>query len=55
MLIIIIIRRKYFTSKLDLDLRQNLIKCYICSIAFYGAVTWTLRKVEKKYLEGFEM
>jgi hypothetical protein len=26
-----------FTSQLDLDLRKKLIKCYIWSIAFYGA------------------
>jgi hypothetical protein len=25
------------------------------SIALYGAETWTLRKVDKKYLEKFEM
>jgi hypothetical protein len=44
-----------FTSKLDLNLRQKLVKCYIWSIALYGAETWTLRKVDRKYLESFEM
>jgi hypothetical protein len=44
-----------FTSKLDLNLRKRLVKCYIWSIALYGAETWTLRKVEQKYLESFEM
>jgi hypothetical protein len=42
-----------FTSKLDLDLRKKLVKklkCYIWSIALYGAETWTLRKVDQKYL-----
>jgi hypothetical protein len=29
--------------------------CYIWSIALYGAETWTLRKVDQKYLESFEM
>ena len=29
--------------------------CYIWSIAFYGAETWTLRKVDQKYLECFGM
>jgi hypothetical protein len=28
---------------------------YILSIALYGVETWTLRKVNQKYLEGFEM
>jgi hypothetical protein len=44
-----------FTSKLDLNLRKKLVKCYIWSIALYGAETWTLRKVDQKYLESFEM
>jgi hypothetical protein len=41
------------TSKLDLNLREKLVKLYIWSIIFYGAETWTLRKVEQKYLESF--
>jgi hypothetical protein len=32
-----------------------LVKCYIWSIALYGAETWTLRKVDQKYLESSEM
>jgi hypothetical protein len=39
---------------MDLNLRKKLIKCYIWSIALYGAETWTLRKVDQKYLESFE-
>jgi replicative superfamily II helicase len=31
------------------------VKCYIWSIALYGAEKWTLRKVYQKYLESFEM
>jgi hypothetical protein len=30
-------------------------KCYIWSVDFYGAETWTLRKVDQKYLDRFEM
>ena len=44
-----------FTSKLDLNLRKKLIKCYIWSMALYGAETWTLRSADQKYLESFEM
>jgi len=33
-----------FTSKEDLNLRKKPVKCYIWSISFYGAETWTLRK-----------
>jgi hypothetical protein len=31
------------------------VKCYIWSIALYGAETWTLRAVDQKHLESFEM
>jgi len=44
-----------FTSTLDLKLRKKLVKCYIWSIALYGAETWTLRAVDQKHLESFEM
>jgi len=48
-------KRTPFTSTLDLELTKKLVKCYICSIALYGAETWTLRAVDQKHLEGFEM
>jgi hypothetical protein len=48
-------KKTLFTSKLDLELRKKLMKCYIWSIALYGAETWTLRKLDQKYLESFEM
>jgi hypothetical protein len=32
------------TSKIDLELRKKLVKCYICSIALYGVEFWTLKK-----------
>jgi hypothetical protein len=31
------------------------MKYYICSTAVYGAETWTLRKVDQKHVEIFEM
>ncbi|PNF22006.1 hypothetical protein B7P43_G17589 [Cryptotermes secundus] len=48
-------KKNLFTSKLDLNLRKKLVKCYIWSMAFYGAETWTLRAVDQKHLESFEM
>jgi hypothetical protein len=33
--------------------RKELVKCYIWSIAVYGAEIWTLRKVDEKYFESF--
>jgi hypothetical protein len=48
-------KRALFTSILDLKLRKKLVKCYIWSIALYGAETWTLRSVDQKHLKSFEM
>jgi len=31
------------------------VKFYIWNTAFFGVKTWTLRKVDQKYLESFEM
>ena len=31
------------------------MKCYIWSIDLYGAETWTLRAVDHKHLESFEV
>jgi hypothetical protein len=36
-------------------MRKKLVIYYIWSIPLYGADTWTLRKVDQKYLHGFEM
>jgi hypothetical protein len=44
-----------FKSRLDLNVRKELVKCYIWSIALYGAETWTLQKVGQKDLESFKM
>ncbi|PNF43874.1 hypothetical protein B7P43_G02808 [Cryptotermes secundus] len=48
-------KKNLFTSKLELNLRKKLVKCYIWSVALYGAETWTLRTGDQKHLESFEM
>ena len=48
-------KRGLSRSTLDLELRKKLMKCYIRSMALYGAETWTLRAADQKYLESFEM
>jgi len=48
-------RGLFFTSTLDLELRKKLVKCYIWSIALYGAENWTPRAVDQKHLESFEV
>jgi len=48
-------KKTLFTSKLDLNLRKKLIKCYIWSMLCISAETWTLRVADQKYLDSFEM
>jgi hypothetical protein len=48
-------KRALFTSKFCLELRKKLVKCYVWSINLYGAENWTLRAVDQKHLESFEM
>ena len=46
-------KKTLLTSKLDLNLRKKLVRCYIWSMALYGAETWALRTADQKYLEKF--
>jgi len=48
-------KERIYISKLDLNLGKKLVKCYIRYIALYGAETWTLRKVDQKYLEKLDI
>jgi hypothetical protein len=48
-------KKALFTSKLDLHFKEKLVNCYIWSIVLCGAETGTLRKVDQKYLESFEV
>jgi len=48
-------RRLFLPANWTLNLRKNLIKCYIWSMGLDGAETWTLRAADQKYLESFEM
>jgi hypothetical protein len=40
---------------MDLELRKELVTRYIWSTALHGAETWTLRAVDQKNLESFEI
>jgi hypothetical protein len=44
-----------FNSKFDLNLEKILMERYLCSMALYGVENWTLRKVDQKYFERFEI
>jgi hypothetical protein len=43
------------TGKLNIELKKKLVRCNVWSIALYGSETWTLRKLERKNLQSFEM
>jgi hypothetical protein len=44
-----------FTSRLDLNLRKNIVKCYIWSLRLFHAGSWSLREVDQEYLVSFEI
>ena len=41
--------------RICIELEKKLVRCYVWSIVLYDSETWTLRKLERKYLESFEM
>jgi hypothetical protein len=45
--------RALCTGTLNLQLRKKLAKCYIWSVALYGAETWTVRAADQKHLGNF--
>jgi len=38
--------KAFLTSRLDLNLRKKIVKCYIWIRAFYGAETWAFWRVD---------
>ncbi|MGP1933413.1 MAG: hypothetical protein ACTS8P_01905, partial [Arsenophonus sp. NC-XBC3-MAG3] len=46
---------KLLCGPLNKELSKRLAKCYIWSVALYGAETWTLRKEDEKRIEALEM
>jgi hypothetical protein len=44
-----------FIGKLDLNLRKKLVKRYNWSTILCDGPTWTLRKVDQKHVDNFEM
>jgi hypothetical protein len=48
-------KRALFAGKMDWELRKKLVKCYIWSVALYGAEIGTVWGVDRKQLESFDM
>jgi hypothetical protein len=47
-------KKTFLTKKLDLNLWTKLVKWCNWSMALYNAETWTLQKVDQKYLSSSE-
>jgi hypothetical protein len=47
--------RKTLTRKLNLNFRKKLLKCYVLRVNYCRAEILTLRKVDQKCLECFEI
>ena len=47
-------KKVLFTSKLEVNLRKKLSKCYIWSTSFYGTEIWHW-KVELRFLKTFDV
>jgi hypothetical protein len=48
-------KKVLFTRKMVLNLRKKQVECYIWSTALYGVESWSLRKIDQKYQQRFEM
>jgi len=48
-------KRTLFTGKWDLNLQNEVAKCDIWVTALCADETWTLRKIDQRGLESFEM
>ena len=46
----VVFNKNRFFLAVNLNGRNQLFKCYIWSIALFGAVTLAVRKVDQKYL-----
>ena len=43
-------KQALFTSELNLNIKKKLVNCYILSVNLFGVETWTLQKVDQKYM-----
>ena len=47
--------RELVTKSLRKSTKKKIIKAAVWAVALYGSETWTLKEIEKKKLEAFEM
>ena len=46
--------KQLFSEKMNLVLKNRIVKCLVWSIATYAAETWTLTETDRRRLEAFE-
>ena len=51
----LVMEKLLFTRITGLKLKKKTLKCYIWSITLWGTENLTLQKMDRKYLECFEM
>ena len=45
----------FLTIKLNIEYGKKLVRSSVLSVAPYGSKIWTIRKLERKYLESFKI
>jgi hypothetical protein len=48
-------KRVFCGRDLSLEMKLRLMRCYVLSVLFYGMESWTLKKIDTKKLEAFEL
>jgi len=48
-------KKKLFTGKMNLELKERIVKCLLMSVTLYAAETWTLTQVDRDRIEALEM
>ena len=48
-------RNNVYVSHNEEERKKRIVKCLVWSVATYAAETWTLREVDRKKMEAFEM
>jgi hypothetical protein len=48
-------RSLFFATKLDLNVKEETSKLLTLELRLHGAETWTLRKIDQKYMESYEI
>jgi len=48
-------KKKLFTVKMKLEIKNRIMKCLVWSVALYTAETWMLMQTDRRRLEAYEI